>query len=121
MALLFGVAFLLLFGLAEHYQTFGARVTPLVRRQIVGTQFLVGLYALNFLVLAMTVLTSVDTLSGEISSGTIQAVATKPIRRGAILVGQGAGFFFLLAGLFSLFVGGPAPESYRVSRPPTPL
>ena len=91
MALLVGVAFLLLFGLAEHYQTFGARATPLVRRQIVGTQFLVGLYALNFLVLAMTVLTSVDTLSGEISSGTIQAIATKPMRRDQILIGKWLG------------------------------
>src|SRR5262249_21383358 len=73
MALLVGAAFLLLFGLGEHYQSFGARVTPLMRRQIVATQFLVGLYTLNFVILAMTVLTSVDTLSGEISSGTIQA------------------------------------------------
>lgn len=115
MALLVGVAFLLLFGLAEHYQTFGARATPLVRRQIVGTQFLVGLYALNFLVLAMTVLTSVDTLSGEISSGTIQAIATKPIRRDQILIGKWLGFTGMLTVFLILMVGGLTVESYWIT------
>src|SRR5215467_12948787 len=80
-ALLVGGGFLVLFGLAEHYQKFGPRMAPLLRREIINTQFVVGLYALNFLLLAMTVLTSVDTLSGEIASGTIHAVATKPLRR----------------------------------------
>src|SRR5258708_18121999 len=77
-ALVVGLGFLVLFALAEHYQSFGPRVTPLVRRQIINAQFVVGLYALNFLLLAMTVLTSVDTLSGEIASGTIHALAAKP-------------------------------------------
>ncbi len=61
-ALVVGLGFLVLFALAEHYQSFGPRVSPLVRRQIINAQFVVGLYALNFLLLAMTVLTSVDTL-----------------------------------------------------------
>ncbi len=110
-----GLAFLVLFGLAEHYQTFGRQLTPLIRRQIMSTQFLVGLYALNFLVLAMTVLTSVDTLSGEISSGTIQAVATKPIRRHQVLIGKWFGFVGMLTIFLTLMVGGLTAESYWIT------
>jgi ABC-type transport system involved in multi-copper enzyme maturation permease subunit len=115
MALLVGLAFLVLFGLAQHYHTFGSRVTPLMRRQIIGTQFLVALYALNFLVLAMTVLTSVDSLAGEISSGTIQAVATKPIRRRQLLIGKWLGFVGMLTIFLTLMVGGLAAESYWIT------
>ena len=71
LALLIGLAFLAMVGVAQHYQTFRPTLAPFVRRQILNTQFLIALYALNFLFLAMMVLTSVDTISGEISSGTI--------------------------------------------------
>lgn len=115
MALLMGVAFLALFGTAEHYQTFGSRVTPIVRRQILDTQFIVGLYALNFLVLAMTVLSSVDTLSGEIASGTIHAIATKPLHRHTLLLGKWLGFV-AMASLFLLsMVGGLVAVSHWIA------
>ncbi len=96
MALLVGLAFLVLFGVAQHLQTFRPSLTPLLKKQILNNEFLVGLYALNFLVLAMTILTSVDTLSGEIASGTIHAVATKPLRRWQLLVGKWLGFVGML-------------------------
>lgn len=105
-ALLVGLGFLVLFGLAEHYQKFGPRMTPLVRREIINAQFVVGLYALNFLILAMTVLTSVDTLSGEIASGTIQALATKPIRRSELLLGKWLGFVGMMTLFLALIVSG---------------
>ena len=108
MALLVGLAFLVLFGVAHHYQTFRPSITPLVRKQILNTQFLVGLYALNFLVLAMTILTSVDTLSGEIASGTIHAVATKPLRRWQLLIGKWLGFVGMLTIFLSAMVCGLA-------------
>jgi ABC-type transport system involved in multi-copper enzyme maturation permease subunit len=114
-ALLFGVVFLVLFSLAEHYQTFGPRVTPLIRRQILNTQFIVALYAVNFLVLTMTVLTSVDTLSGEIASGTIHAVATKPIRRQAVLIGKWLGFTGMITLFLALMVGGLTAASYGIA------
>ncbi len=105
MALLAGLAFLVLFGVAEHYQTLSPRAAPF-RRQILNTQFIVGLYALNFLVLAMTVLTSLDTLSGEIASGTIQAVATKPVHRSQLLMGKWLGFVGMLTIFLVLMVSG---------------
>ncbi len=115
MALLVGLAFLALFGIAEHYQTFGPRVTPLLRKQIMNTQFLVGLYVLNFLVLAMTVLTSVDTVSGEIASGTIQAIATKPLRRHQLLIGKWLGFVGMLTIFLTLMVTGLAVMTHWIT------
>ena len=114
MALLAGLAFLTLFGVAEHYQTRSLRAVPL-RPQILNTQFIVALYALNFLVLAMTVLTSVDTLSGEIASGTIHAVASKPIRRRQLLMGKWLGFVGMLTIFLALIVSGLVAVTYWMS------
>ena len=41
---------------------------------------LAGLYVANFLTIAAAVLLPVDTLSGEIASGVMQTLASKPIR-----------------------------------------
>jgi ABC-type transport system involved in multi-copper enzyme maturation permease subunit len=60
---------------------------------------MVGLSAIDLLAAVMTVLTSVDTLSGEIASGTIQAVAAKPIGRWELMLGKWLGFTAMLAAL----------------------
>jgi ABC-type transport system involved in multi-copper enzyme maturation permease subunit len=65
-----------------------------------------GLYVVNFLTLALTVLTSVDTISGEIDSGTIHALAAKPIRRWEILIGKWLGFVGMLTIYLLLMAGG---------------
>jgi ABC-type transport system involved in multi-copper enzyme maturation permease subunit len=114
MALVGGSAFLTLFGVAEHYQRFSPRFAPF-RSQILNTQFIIGLYALNFLILAMAVLTSVDALSGEISSGTIHAVATKPLRRSQLLIGKWLGFVAILTLFLALMVGGLATISHWIA------
>jgi Cu-processing system permease protein len=67
---------------------------------------LAGLYAVNFLAIAMGALVSADTLAGEISSGTIQAIVTKPVRRAEIVFGKWLGFAGLLALYLVLMVGG---------------
>ena len=56
-----------------------------------------GLYVVNFLVVMLAVLTSVDTIAGEIDSGTIQTVVTKPLRRWEVLVGKWLGLASMLA------------------------
>lgn len=66
---------------------------------------LAGLYAVTFLSAAMGALLGADTLSGEISSGTIQTVVTKPIRRSDVVLGKWLGFAILLA-LYSLLMSG---------------
>ena len=102
MALLAGSAFLALFGTGLHFQLkdFASRTNPLIARQGVDALLMVGLYAVDLLAVVMTVLTSVDTLSGEIDSGTIQAVATKAITRSELLVGKWLGF----VGMLTLYV-----------------
>ncbi|MDQ2776861.1 MAG: ABC transporter permease [Acidobacteriota bacterium] len=109
MALAGGCAFLILFATALHFQVanFNARhVTPFLQKQIVSGLLMVGLYAIDLLAVVMAVLTSVDTLSGEIASGTIQAIATKPVRRWELLIGKWLGFAAMLTLYLAILVGG---------------
>jgi ABC-type transport system involved in multi-copper enzyme maturation permease subunit len=103
MALAAGAAFLALYATGLHFQIeqFNRISTrPFIRRQAHSAMLMMGLYAIDLLIVVLTVLTSVDTLSGEIASGTIQAVATKPVRRWELLAGKWLGF----AGMLTLFI-----------------
>jgi ABC-type transport system involved in multi-copper enzyme maturation permease subunit len=53
---------------------------------------LFGLYAANFLSVLLASLLPVDALSGEIDSGVMQTLASKPLRRWEIVVGKWLGF-----------------------------
>ncbi len=66
---------------------------------------LAGLYAVTFLSVAMGALLGADTLSGEINSGTIQTIVSKPVRRAEVVLGKWLGFAILLA-LYSLLMSG---------------
>jgi ABC-type transport system involved in multi-copper enzyme maturation permease subunit len=98
---LMGLAFLGLFSLGfwlvhqeiQHEMVVGGRP------EVYNMLTLLGLYAVNFLVVMLTVLASVDTLSGEIATGTIHTVVTRPIRRWEVVAGKWLG----LAGMMSLF------------------
>ena len=108
-ALAAGFAFLALFGTGLHYQAkdFAERgMNPMMRREILRTMLTMGLYAIDMLTVIMAVLTSVDTISGEIASGTIQAVATKPVHRWEVLLGKWLGFVAMLTGYLGIMVGG---------------
>jgi len=118
MALIAGLAFLALFGTGLHFQMkdLASRAPSLLlRRQILNAMLMMGLYAVDLLTVTMTVLTSVDTLSGEISSGTIHAVATKPISRVELLLGKWLGFAGMLSLYVTLMVGGTAAVAYALT------
>jgi ABC-type transport system involved in multi-copper enzyme maturation permease subunit len=109
MALFAGGALLLLFAIAFHFQiapSNDGHMAPFIRKQALNGMLTVGLYAIDLLVVVMTVLMSVDTLSGEIASGTIQAVATKPVRRWELLIGKWLGFAAMLTLYLFVMVGG---------------
>lgn len=109
MALGAGIGFLTLFGVALHFQMqhFAERhLTRFAQSQASNTMLMVGLYAVDSLVVVMTILAAVDTISGEIGSGTIQAIATKPIRRAELLLGKFCGFALLLTLYIGLMAGG---------------
>lgn len=94
-ALLAAAILLIIFAVALRLQVveFGSRaMSPFVRYQVESGMLIVGLYVCDLLAVVMTILTSIDTLAGEISSGTIHAIATKPITRWQILVGKYLGF-----------------------------
>jgi ABC-type transport system involved in multi-copper enzyme maturation permease subunit len=55
---------------------------------------------------------SADTLAGEIATGTVQALVTKPVRRAEIVLGKWLGFAGLLALYLGLMDGGLAAIVY---------
>jgi Cu-processing system permease protein len=108
-ALLAAAAFLALFATGMHFQVNSPhflRVPPLIRNQILSAMLQIGFYAIDLLAVLMTVLTSVDSLSGEIASSTIHAVATKPIHRWQLLLGKWLGFAAMIAAYVALVFGG---------------
>jgi ABC-type transport system involved in multi-copper enzyme maturation permease subunit len=115
MALAAGGAFLILFGTGLHYQAknFADRGTnPVLRREISSAMLTMGLYAIDLLAVLMTILTSVDTISGEIASGTIQAIASKPVPRWQVLFGKWLGFVAMLTAYITIMLGGVNAASY---------
>jgi Cu-processing system permease protein len=107
-AVLCGLAFLILFGLIVYFNADKAVGTlpSLQRRVVLQTLTIVGLYAINFLVVALSVMLPVDTLSGEIDSGVIQTLASKPVRRSEIVLGKWLVFWLMIAGYIVLMAGG---------------
>lgn len=109
-ALILGLMFLIVYALGFHYisrdiekelSTMGL----LQLNEMRNFMLMAGMYVVNFLTVMMTVLTSVDTLSGEILSGTIHTLVSKPIRRWEIVFGKWLGFVGMLT-LYLLMMGG---------------
>jgi ABC-type transport system involved in multi-copper enzyme maturation permease subunit len=109
-ALLCGLAFLLVFALsvyfAQHYGTPAGQVSLLQEQMQFQVVTLAGLYAVNFLVVAIAVMLPVDTLSGEILSGVMQTIASKPIRRAEIVIGKWLVYWAMIAAYIVLLAGG---------------
>jgi Cu-processing system permease protein len=117
--LLLGLSFLILFSIGFHFIIAQVRIAEIAIQsdpaqkalanvadiEGANTLLLAGLYAVAFLSIAMAALLSADTLAGDISSGTIQTIVTKPIRRSDVVLGKWLGFAFLL-GLYFLLMGG---------------
>jgi Cu-processing system permease protein len=108
--LLCGLAFLLVFALSVYFaQHYGRRAgpMPLLEAQIqLQVVTLAGLYAVNFLVVAIAVMLPVDCLSGEIASGVMQTIASKPIRRAEIVIGKWLVYWTMIAAYIVILAGG---------------
>ncbi len=121
-ALVLGLIFLLIYAIGFYFIMREVRsdpfVNPLIINEMQNFLYLAGLYVVNFLTVMMTVLTSVDTLSGEISSGTIHTLVSKPVHRWEVVAGKWLGYagmltlyLLLMAGgvsLIAIFIGGGA-------------
>jgi Cu-processing system permease protein len=81
-------------------------VTFIERQGTLTAIMLVGFMAANFLSVIFAILLPVDTLSGEIDSGVVQTLASKPVDRAQIVLGKWAGHLVLaLAYLLLLSFG----------------
>ena len=119
--LVLGIGFLIIYSVGLHFiSTSMARDTAanlpsqsaahVMMAEAMNFFLMAGLYAVTFLSIAMAALLGADTLAGEINSGTIQTIATKPIRRGDVVLGKWLGFAILL-GLYILLMAGGATLS----------
>lgn len=108
-ALIFGLAFLALFATGFHFlhrDLKANEVFPGQRKLVLSSVMMAGFYAVNFLMIMTAVLVPVDTLSGEISSGVMQTLASKPLYRLQIILGKWIGFSLILALYLGLMAGG---------------
>lgn len=108
-AVALGIIFLAIYAIGFYYVNKDlsrpGNVGMIERNEIRNFLLMAGLYVVNFLSVMMAVLTSVDTLSGEIASGTIHTLVAKPIRRWEIVMGKWLGFGGMLT-LYLLLMGG---------------
>ena len=109
---------LLIFAAALHFQVAefqGRPMSPFVRYQVESGMLMVGLYTCALLAVVMTILTSIDTIAGEISSATIHAIATKPIARWQILTGKFVGFTAMVIVFVALTFGGTVAVAHAAT------
>src|SRR5512146_605859 len=103
-ALLLGAAFLVIFGVGFYYVVHttnkgGGGVTAGINTAPVFYTFLTlaGLYVVHFLAIMLAIVATVDAISGEISSHTIQTLVARPVARWQVIVGKWIGYASMLA------------------------
>ena len=82
-----------------------------------------GLYVVHFLTVMLAIFASVDTISGEIATHTIQTLVTKPVRRWQVVLGKWLGYAAMLLLYLGLLGGGIFLVMYVLVgyTPPNPL
>ena len=124
--LILGLCFLVIFTIGFHFivtQVRGAveanapsrGIANVIDTEGMNAFLMAGLYAVTFLSVATAALLAADTLAGEINSGTIQTIVTKPIRRADVVLGKWLGFAGLLGLYILLMAGGVVLSVYAQS------
>ena len=117
-ALLCGSGFVIVFTVAMFFANaqIVSEQQPLLQRQ--GTLSLLtiaGLFAANFLSVLFAVLLPVDALSGEIESGVMQTLASKPLRRSEIVLGKWLAYGAIAAAYLLMLCGGVLLAGWAVA------
>lgn len=108
-ALVLGLLFLVLFTIGFYFINLDIQETQmsLIERNFFYNFFLMaGLYVIHFLLIMISIFASVDTISGEITTHTIQTIATKPVERWQIVLGKWLGYALMLAFYLTILGGG---------------
>lgn len=115
--LLLTAGFLLIYGVGFYYinKELANNSNHTEVEMIPSALLTIGLYVTNFLIALMAVLMSVDSISGEIESHTIDTLVTKPVRRSELLLGKWLGFAILLVGFILLLPGGVIVITYLIA------
>jgi ABC-type transport system involved in multi-copper enzyme maturation permease subunit len=103
--------YLLLYGVASHYSVKSMMVPQnqsWVKQQIGYQMLTMGWYISTFLCGALAILTGSGSLSGEIESGTILGLASKPVSRQAIVGGKFLAYAIVTAIYSAVLVGAVA-------------
>jgi ABC-type transport system involved in multi-copper enzyme maturation permease subunit len=118
--LLLGLAFLLVYGVGFYFMyrdiarmSASARAAQLL--EPVNFFVLAAFYGVAFLVVMLAVLTSVDTIAGEIASGTIQTIVTKPLRRWEVVIGKWLGLAVMLTVFAAVMCAAVIAITYLIS------
>ncbi|HEY3230972.1 MAG TPA: ABC transporter permease [Roseiflexaceae bacterium] len=124
-ALALGILFLLLFtiGFALITSSLNPAMSEIQRRFNYNLLLMAGLYVTHFLTVMLAIFASVDSVSGEIASHTIQAIVTKPVRRWQVLLGKWLGYAAMISLYLGLLAGGILVAAYLLVGylPPNPL
>ena len=108
-ALVLGAGFILLYTIGLNFIASNMQAHQLSDVQLefnYNVLLLAGLYVVHFLTIMLTIFASVDTVAGEISSHTIQAILTKPVERWQVLAGKWLGLAIMLVlYMFLLSIG----------------
>ena len=116
-ALVLGVLFLALFGvgidLIIHDQSaqFAAGASSLQATVTNNLLTMAGLYVVHFLAIMLAIVATVDAISGEIASHTIQTLTTKPLARWQVVAGKWLGDVVMLVLYTGLLSVGVVAES----------
>jgi ABC-type transport system involved in multi-copper enzyme maturation permease subunit len=117
-----GAAFVGLFwaGLHSLLQGISPKAPPVNRQEGIGMMTMMALYAGTMMTSLMSALISCDTISGEVASGTIHAIATKPVNRWCLVLGKWIGFVGMLTMYVVFIEGGTMTAGWIEARHVTP-
>ncbi len=126
-ALVLGAIFLLIFGvglnMVAHTTTRGVTLSGPTGALVFNLLTLAGLYVVHFLAIMLAIVATVDTVSGEIASHTIQTLVTKPLARWQVIAGKWLGYVVMLTLYTALLCTGVLLESGLIAGyvPPNPV
>ncbi|MCB0255268.1 MAG: ABC transporter permease subunit, partial [Anaerolineae bacterium] len=117
LVLVMGIAFVALFAVGYFLIHKESRMSVVGERlEMSNILLLMGLYAANFLGVVLAVVMSVDVIAGDIASGAIQTLVTKPLRRWHVVVGKWLGLAALLSIIMTLVSASLVLVAWIISR-----